>query len=364
MADAAHALLASLSPEQAAIAHQPFPADQERTRWFYTPTDHGGLPLASMRPAQQQLAMRLLASGLSRAGYVTACTIIGLENVLDELEGWGVSWGRERGRDPGLYYVTIFGPPGGPQPWSWRFGGHHISLQHLVVNGAVAAWTPCFFGADPASSPLPGGRFLRPLAAGEAVARKLVKALDPDRRRVAVLSEAAPIDLVGGNRPRVSEGDLPQRLSDVWRGRFEGDLGLQVEQMQQTGEAQVGLRPEHLEDLRLTRTPKGIAAAELTGGERRLLRALLHAYFDRLPDELASQEARKYRGDRLNGLHFAWAGRLEAGRPHYYRIQGPRLLIEYDNTQRQANHIHSVQRDPEGDFGADVLLTHYAQDHC
>src|SRR5512134_2454112 len=134
MAEAAQALLDSLSAEQRPLAHWPFPSDEERRLWFYTPTDHGGLTLTHMRPAQQRLAMKLLATGLSRAGYVTAATIIGLENVLDELEGFRVSFGRERGRDPTLYYLRIFGEPGS-SAWSWRFGGHHVSVHHTILGG-------------------------------------------------------------------------------------------------------------------------------------------------------------------------------------------------------------------------------------
>src|SRR5262249_52987039 len=131
MAEAAQALLDMLSPEERRRAQWAFPSDEERQRWFYTPTDHGGLTLGEMQPAQQQRAMRLLATGLSRAGYVTAATIMGLENVLDDLEGWRASFGHPRGRDPGRYYVRIFGVPGA-ETWSWRFGGHHVSVHHTV----------------------------------------------------------------------------------------------------------------------------------------------------------------------------------------------------------------------------------------
>ena len=156
MADAAGELLASLSPDQRQLAAWPFPSDDERQRWFYTPTDHGGLTLHQMDDPQQRLVMRLLASGLSRPGYVTAATIMGLENVLDELEGWRATFDRPRGRDPSMYYVRVFGRPEPGGTWAWRFGGHHVSINHLVVDGEVAASTPCFFGADPASSPLLG----------------------------------------------------------------------------------------------------------------------------------------------------------------------------------------------------------------
>ena len=143
MAAAAAAWLDALDPAQHAVAagRAPSPdaeSDAERRRWFYTPTDHGGLTLGAQRPAQQSLAHQLVASGLSTAGYVTVATIIGLDNVLDQVEGWTVDWGRERGRDPGLYYLRVFGEPGGAEPWGWRFGGHHVSLNNLIADGMVA----------------------------------------------------------------------------------------------------------------------------------------------------------------------------------------------------------------------------------
>ena len=154
MAEAARIWLDSLDADQRTFATGPVPADDgadaERRRWFYTPTDHGGLTAHQQRPAQQRAAMRLVATGLSTAGYVTVATTIGLENILDHAEGFVTRFDRERGRDPGLYYLRVFGEPGGPAPWGWRFGGHHVSLNNLVVDGALVATTPCFMGADPA----------------------------------------------------------------------------------------------------------------------------------------------------------------------------------------------------------------------
>ena len=154
MAEAARTWLDSLTTDQRAVATGAVPADDasdaERRRWFYTPTDHGGLTVHQQRPAQQRAAMRLVATGLSTAGYVTVATTMGLENVLDQTEGFVARFDRERGRDPGLYYLRVFGEPGGTAPWGWRFGGHHVSLNNLVVDGALVATTPCFMGADPA----------------------------------------------------------------------------------------------------------------------------------------------------------------------------------------------------------------------
>jgi hypothetical protein len=312
-----------------------------------------------MRPAQQRRAFQLVATGVSRPAYVTVATIIGLENVLDEVEGWTVEFERERGRDPGLYYLRVFGEPGGAHPWSWRFGGHHVSIHHLIVDGQVQASTPLFLGADPASSPLLGPHLLRPLAGVEDLARELVHALDEEQRATAVLSPAPPVDLVGGNRPRMADGDRPVALIDVWRTPFGGALGERMRATQARAEQTVGLREEDIEAVSFTTTPKGLAASAMNDAQRELLRAVLDTYVRRIPDALADGEAAKYAGRRIDELHFAWAGGIEAGEPHYYRIQGARLLAEYDNTQRSVNHVHSVWRDLLDDFGDDVLSRHY-----
>lgn len=361
MAEAAQSFLDSLDDQQSTAAHWAFPVDEERLRWYYTPTDHGGLPLSGMRPSQQQLAFELLATGLSRPAYVTACTILGLENILDELEGWSRTWGRERGRDPGLYYLRVFGEPGGREAWSWRFGGHHISIHHVVVDGAVRASTPLFLGADPAASPFLGGYELRPLGSAEDLGRDLLTSLGKAERARAVVSPVPPFDLVTANRIRVKGGELPVRLPEVWRGRFDGELGELVETLQRQLEGSLQITDEHLEAVRLTVAPKGISAVELSGAQRRLLHDIVAVYVSRLPEDLAQAELDKYTEEHIKKLTFAWAGGAEASVPHYYRVQGPRLLIEYDNAQRGGNHAHSVWRDPEGDFGMDILGEHHLQ---
>ena len=362
MAQAAHALLDSLSAEQRRLAQWDFPSEEERLRWFYTPTDHGGLTLSQMRPAQQQLTMRLLATGLSRAGYVTASTIIGLENVLDELEAWRASYGQERGRDPGRYYLRVFGTPGSDN-WSWRFGGHHVSVHHTVIDGELRAFTPCFFGADPARSPLMGLHQLRPLAAYEDLAFELLRSLSEAQCGVAVLSPVPPVDLVGANRTVLSEGDGPLRLAKIWRNEFTGELHDFLERAQDAEEAKLGLTEAHVDAVRFTTIPKGLSVAAMSSSQQEMLRALLDVYVGRLPDVIAEREMAKITGASFPALHLAWAGSLEPGRPHYYRIQGHRLLVEYDNTTRDANHVHSVWRDPVGDFGMDVLGAHRRHEH-
>lgn len=363
MVDAARAWLDSLDDDQRADAAWPFPSD-ERRRWFYTPTDHGGLPLTRMRPAQQGLAMQLLASGLSRAAYGTASTIMGLENILDHVESWQVDWGRERGRDPQLYWMRVFGEPNLDGPWSWRFGGHHVSVHHLVLDGDVRASTPLFLGADPAEFPLLGPHLLRPLGGVEDLGRDLVRSLDDEQAARALLTPVAPVDIVAGNRSHVRDGDLLLPLPETFRGYFtEKRLADRVQAMHDGAEEKAGVRPSDHEAVRLTAAAKGLAASAMTDGQQEQLRALLDVYIGRIPDELAEREAAKFAGEKLHDVHFAWAGGTERGQPHYYRMQGPRLLAEYDNTQRDVNHIHSVWRDPDGDFGDDVLAEHLARHH-
>ena len=361
MAEASMAFLEALEPEQRALAQWAFPADHERRRWFYTPTDHGGLALSSMSSRQQRLALRMVSTGLSRPGYVTVATIIGLDNILDELEGWTASWDRERGRDPGLYYLRVFGDPFGDPPWSWRFGGHHVSIQHVIIDGEVQASTPCFLGADPAASPLLGPHLLRPLAGAEDLARQLVRSFDEAQFATAQLSPVPPVDLVTVNRERVSVGDEPLPLADIWRHRFDGELADRVRSIQAQAELAIGLTAEHLHALRIRDKPSGLSAISMSADQHELLRELLDVYVRRIPDALADEESEKYLGVRLRDLSFSWAGSTEPGQAHYYRVEGPRILAEYDNTQRGANHVHTVWRDPEGDFGHDALARHYSQ---
>jgi hypothetical protein len=263
-----------------------------------------------------------------------------------------------------MYWLKVFGEPDVEGPWSWRFGGHHVSVQHTVLRREVASSSPSFLGADPAESPLLGGHLLRPLGAAEDLARELVRSLDEGQAAEAIISSVAPVDIVGGNRAYLSDGDVLMPLPDVWRGRFsEPRLRELVHAMHEMAEAKAGIRPEHHRAFSLTTAPKGIAASAMTDSQRELLRAVLGVFIDRIPEELAGREVEKFAGDKLDSVHFAWAGGMDRGQPHYYRLQGPRLLAEYDNTQRDVNHIHTVWRDPTGDFADNILARHRAAFH-
>src|SRR5882757_2687022 len=222
MSEAGDAVLAGVTGAERDQLGRVWSAETEadRRRWFYTPTDHGGLAVADMTAGQYQRAMALVASGLSEAAYGTVATIMGLENLLDRTEGFaGFDFARDRGRDPGQYRLRIFGTPGQPM-WGWRFGGHHVSLNNLVVDGELVSSTPCFLGADPASSPLLGAGVLRPLGGMEELARSLLRSLDEQQRSLAVLTPHAPVDIVTANRPRVAPGDRVIPLNELFAGRF------------------------------------------------------------------------------------------------------------------------------------------------
>jgi len=307
--------LESLDSYQRSRAVFPF-HDQERFVWHYAPIDHKGVPFYVMNDQQKQRAHQLLASGLTDRGYALARAVIEHETILGKLER--EEWTVRFDRDPGLYYFTVFGDPSGSGPWSWRVNGHHLFLHFTVVDGQVASPTPSFYGANPARVPRGPQAGLRILASREDLARELVRSLDPQRRARAVIADAAPRDIFSTNVARVELG------------------------------------PE-----------QGLPAADMTPSQRDLLVRLVEDYITTKAPELAQQEEAKLQARGINRLHFAWMGSLEPGpgNPHYYRIQGPGFLIEFDNWQNNANHIHSVWRDVEGDFGMDLLRLHYQQHH-
>lgn len=368
MAEAAAAWIDTLDDEQRAVGAWDWPnskaADAERVRWYYTPTDHGGLTAHQQRPHQQRAAMRLVSTGLSEAGYVTASTIMGLENVLDRTEGFSAGFGRDRGRDPGMYYLRVFGDPTGEGPWSWRFGGHHVSIHHLVLGGEAVVGSPCFLGADPAVSPLLGGRELRPLGGIEDTGRELLHALDADQRSRAVLSPVAPADIIAANRVHPRPGDRLIPLPDLWRGHFSQELEDRLWSAHDGLEAQLGVTEADRAATELTAEPRGLPASEMGEGQRALLREVLETYVGRMPPGIVERERARFDGTSLDGVCFAWAGGAERGEPHYYRLQGPHLLAEWDLTQRGVNHAHSVWRDPGHDFGLDLLGDHLVEHHA
>lgn len=310
MATAAGDLLSSLSPEQRRKAVFAFDATQ-RFVWHYVPRSRAGLPLKEMNAQQRQLTHRFLKAGLSDQGYWKATAVMELERVLREIETWN-----RLGRDPEKYYVTFFGEPSAEGTWGWRVEGHHLSLNITIVEGRLLADAPRFLGANPAEvrgGPLDG---LRVLGDEETLARQLVRYLDPDQRSRAVFREQAFGDIVTGSSAAV----------------------------------------DPLE-------PEGIRAADLSADQQQRLYDLIAVYAAAMPAEIARQRMARFKRTGLDNLYFGWAGSLKPGEPHYYRIQGPDFVIEYDNVQNQANHIHTVWRDFDGDFGRDLLREHYREHH-
>jgi hypothetical protein len=305
MARAAQKFLATLDGETRSKAQFPFDAE-ERFNWFFVPRPRAGLPLKQMSDAQRETALDLLKAGLSEKGYHKAEAIRALEPILAEIENNPVR------RDPELYYVTIFGEPSAKGTWGWRFEGHHISLNWTVVRGSSIASTPQFFGSNPAEVRSGPKRGTRVLAAEEDLARALLGSLTDAQKTQAVISPAAPDDILTTNTRKAA---------------------IQEE--------------------------KGIAYSELSPEQRGLLLAVIEEYAGAQPQALARQRIERLRAAGLDRIRFAWMGGLNRGERHYYRLQGPTFLIEYDNTQNDANHIHAVWRDFNGDFGVDLLEEHY-----
>ena len=307
MADAANNFLKALSPEQQAKATYAM-TNEERFDWHFIPKPRKGLPFKEMTPAQQKLAHGLLASGLSERGYAKAITIMSLEQVLHDLEN------NSPKRDADLYYFTVFGKPGSNTPWGWRVEGHHVSLNFVVEGDQVLAATPAFFGSNPGEVKQGPRMGLSVLGDEETLGRQFVKSLSAEQQTVAIITNVSPREVITGNSRKA-------QLLD----------------------------------------PPGLAVAKMTGAQKEALWSLIEGYAHRHRAEVADADLKKIQSAGFKKVHFAWAGGLEPGQGHYYRIQGPTFLIEFDNTQDNANHIHTVWRDFANDFGEDVLRKHYEE---
>ena len=309
MVAAATAWIASLDDAQRKQAEFEF-SDVERLNWGFVPKPRKGLPFKSMTPAQSRLALALLNTGLSHRGYFQASAIMSLEEVLRKFEN------DNRGRDPELYYVSVFGKPGITNAWAWRVEGHHLSLNFTVSGGHAVANAPSFFGSNPAEvlqGPRQGFRILGP---EEDLARAFVKSLTPTQRETAVIEKVAFREILTGDSRKV-----------------------------------------------LPLSPVGLGFAELKSEQKAALQQLVRTYAGRFRPELAEKDLAQIEHAGWDKISFAWAGGIEKGQGHYYRLQGPTFVLEYDNTQNNANHIHTVWRDFLNDFGEDALKKHYQSGH-
>jgi hypothetical protein len=310
MASAATEFLRSLTSDQRSRATFGFD-DEQRYDWNFIPKIRKGLTLKEMGADQQHLVTALLAAGLGKSGLVKAASIMSLEPVLAAIEK-----GSGPVRDSQLYYVTVFGEPGSSKPWGWRFEGHHISLNYAVIGEQRIASSPCFLGSNPAEI-LQGPRAgFRVHPREEDLGRTLVKSLDDSLRKQAVMAEAAPREILSGNA----------RKADPLK-------------------------------------PAGVAAGKLSQKLVEMLMEIIGEYAATMPADIAAVRLDRIRAAGIRNVHFAWAGGFDKGQGHYYRIQGPTFLIEFDNTQNNANHIHTVWRDFAGDWGRDLLAMHYKESH-
>jgi hypothetical protein len=242
-----------------------------------------------MNPAQRDLALALLQAGVSEAGYQKALDIISLQNDL--------------GNDPELYYVTVFGTPGGAEPWSWRFEGHHLSRHFTVVKEQVVMM-PFFLGAWPTLT----DAGLRAMPREEDAARELVLSLDEGSRAIAIFQANSLTNHLTQNQPYVSPLE-----------------------------------------------PVGILVSDLGLDQQKRVLEIVQTYLNTLPGNIAAPIFERIRTAGFEQLRFGWAGPLEPSRPHYYRLQGPTFVLEFDNSRNGGTHIHSVWRDFEQDFGQHLL---------
>lgn len=315
MAEAAGRFFKSLDEEQQKRASIDFDSNR-RTFWHYVPGSmlqekggRRGLPIKEMSAEQRALAHALLNTALSHKGYFQAMTVITLEAILRDLEN-----GSPR-RDPEMYHVAIHGKPSTKATWGWSFEGHHLSVNITLVDGQRFSVTPSFFGSNPAV--VQTGRFqgLETLEAEQQLARQLARSLSPEQRELAVISKEAPRDIITA-----------------------ADRNLSKSQFQ---------------------PPQGIPFERLDAKQQETLLTLVRQFAEKYRKPILDQIAERTPIVEGRGMHFAWAGGFESGEGHYYRIQTPHFLFEYDNTQNNANHVHTVWRQFDGDFGADLLRHHY-----
>jgi hypothetical protein len=310
MARAAQAWLDTLGAQQRPQAQLDF-RNHAREGWHYIPRSRPGIALRDMNDRQTGATWDLLGTLLSARGLHQVRGLLTLEGILGELTR------SPSFRDPGNYALVLFGDPAGTKPWLWRFEGHHLSLSTFVAPDHGVAVTPVFFGANPAK--VPGGHGhagFRLLGAEEDNAFELIRSLDAGLRARAVIADRSLGDIVSG----------PGR--ELALQKFEGVPLARLNEAQQDG-----------------------------------VMRILQLYTTTMRDEIAQPTLTKLRETGVDKLHFAWAGSMEAGRPHYFRVHGPTALIEYDNTQNGANHVHSVWIDPQSLFGRDLLKAHYDGAH-
>lgn len=306
---AAEQFLSTLDAGQKAKTALPF-TSEERENFRYTPRDRAGLLFKEMTDAQQQAAIKLIDTALSEKGHLKVTQIMSLESVLAEIENDPVR------RDSGRYFVAVFGTPGDPKGWGWRFEGHHVSVNLTFVEGKGTSVTPSFLGASPAE--IRGGpkKGLRVLAAEEDLARALVATLLAAGKTEVIFSEKAPGEILSFEHRKATVLD-----------------------------------------------PVGVLFSELTGTQQSAMLTLISEYTGRYRSEISATDMDKIKAAGIEKIRFGWAGSTKIGEAYYYRIQGPTFLMEAANVQNNANHMHATWRSFDGDFGRDLLGEHINADH-
>ena len=309
LAECANRFLAALDANQRGKATFPFDTD-ERLNWHFIPKERKGVPLRELSPYQKHLASALLAAGLSQTGYIKAVTIMSLEDVLRIVENDS----GER-RNPEKYYFSVFGSPSETGRWGYRVEGHHLSQNYTVLNGEVID-APSFFGCNPAEVRQGSRKGLRTLPREDDLGIELIQALDEQQQKVAIVEATAYQDILTATSRKAA----------------------------------------------LQGQPSGLSASKMNARQFEALMTLMQEYARNVPDELAEHRMAQISESGRN-IFFAWAGGINKSDPRYYRVQTSSFLIEFDDTQDNANHIHSVWREFTGDFGQDLLQQHYSASH-
>ena len=281
--------------------------DIYRERWHYLPATswtRPGIGLIDMTEAQKTKAFLMLRAYLSESGYEKTLATIDLELVLAELENNPVR------RDPEKYYISIYGNPGEDHMWSWRFEGHHVALHFTTVDGELSL-SPRFFGANPGIVKSGSKKGLESLKIEENLGLELVNSLSKAQKKDAIIRETAFWEIVTSNSVEVSP------LAEV-----------------------------------------GIRMKDLDLAQQEVMVQLIEEYISSIPENLANARMKSIKEENFENILFGWAGATELGEEHYYRIQGESFLIEFDNAQNDGNHIHTVWRDFDGDFGRDLIREH------
>ena len=305
-------------------------ADEERRRdWSFLPVrERDGLPIGALDDAQRKLAHELIVAGTSMSGYAKVVAVMAMEHVLLALTGADLF-------DPGRYCLKVFGRPGDTGTWGWQLAGHHVSLNFTVADGTYVSPTPSMLGSEPATFGT-----LAPLADDEEIGFRFINSLDPGQRTSAIIHHRSPPGFATRIAPMIGQVERPDPVfapePDYVLSENERDI------------------LSYIRD-----DPKGLPGHALRPDQQDALFGIVEAFAGRLSADVAAAQLNKIERAGPENLVFAWAGGTSPGDRHYFRIQGPVLLIEHDNTQAAGNHIHSVWRDPTDDFGDDVLAEHY-----